>query len=137
MRKILTVVLSATLFLFVGSASADEHGDDRTWAPVEAFACNFKDGKGPSDLAAVVEEWNAWMDDEDQTEYFAITLWPSYYGEQAFDVLAGLVARWPCHGQRRRLLAAKRPGNGRQILRSPRLHGAHQLCGHGAQGPGR
>ena len=92
MRKILTVVVSTTLFLFVGSASADGH-DTRTWAPVEAYACNFNDGKGPADLAAVVSEWNEWMDDEDQTKYFAITLWPSYYGERTFDV--GWLGSWP------------------------------------------
>lgn len=92
MRKILTVVLSTTMVLSAGSAFAQEDQDGRRWVPVEAYACNFNDGKGPADLAAVVEEWNEWMDDEGQTDYFAITLWPSYFGERAFDV--GWLGSW-------------------------------------------
>lgn len=92
MRKILTVAVSTTMFLFVGSVVAQDD-EELTWVPVEAYACNFNDGKGPADLAAVVAEWNEWMDDEGQTEYFAITLWPSYYGERNFDV--GWLGSWP------------------------------------------
>jgi len=96
MKKILTAATSALMFLFVGSGAAiaqdEEESDGLDFVPVEAYACNFNDGKGPADLAAVTKEWNAWMDEEGQTSYFAATIWPNYYGERAFDV--GWLGAW-------------------------------------------
>jgi len=95
MRKILTAAASALMFLFVGSGAALAQDDESNveFRPVEAYACNFNDGKGPADLAAVTKEWNAWMDKEGQTSYFAATLWPNYQAETAFDV--GWLGAWP------------------------------------------
>lgn len=88
MRKIVTAGLSAMLVLSAGVSVAqdEEKAEPLSFTPVEAYACNFNEGKGPADLAAVVEDWNEWMDEEGQTDYFAFTMWPSYYGERAFDV---------------------------------------------------
>lgn len=86
MKKILTVVVTTMAFVFSGSAFADSHeGDEMAWFPVEAFACSFKDGAGPEDLDEVVAEWNQWMDENGQGSYFAVTMWPNFYGERAFD----------------------------------------------------
>jgi hypothetical protein len=97
MKKILTAAASALMFLFVGSGAAiaqdEEKAEGPTFVPVEAFACNFNDGKGPEDLAAVVAEWNAWMDEQDANDYSAITLWPNFYGQRNFDV--GWLGVWP------------------------------------------
>lgn len=87
MKKILTAATSAMMFLFVGSGAVAQDDDDSLeYFPVETFACNFRDGKGPEDLATVTRDWNAWMDERDQTDYFAVTLWPNFFGELAFDV---------------------------------------------------
>lgn len=93
MKKLVTVVLASATFVFAGSALADEHeSDEMTWFPVETYACNFKDGAGPDDLDGVVAEWNEWMDEKGQDTYFAVTLWPEYFGERAFDF--GWLGAW-------------------------------------------
>ncbi len=80
-------IASASLFLSAGAAVADSHEADKPkYNPVEAFACNYRDGKGPADLDKVNEAWNKWMDDEKQGDYFAALLMPNYYGELPFDV---------------------------------------------------
>lgn len=88
MKKSITAAASAILFLSAGAALAqdEEESAPLSFTPVEAYACKFNEGKGPADLAAVVKDWNEWMDEEGQTQYFAFTMWPSYYGERNFDV---------------------------------------------------
>jgi len=82
--------------LFLGSgiafAQEDENSDDLDATPVETWTCNYNEGKGPADLKAVNDEWNDWMDDEGQTNYFAAILTPTYFGEWAFDV--GWLGAW-------------------------------------------
>ena len=56
-----------------------------SFAPVETYTCNYNEGMGPDDLDGAVDKWNAWMDDEGQTNYFAATLVPIYYGAETFD----------------------------------------------------
>lgn len=89
MKKILTAATAALMFLLLGTslAVAQEDEDDGPAAvPVEAFACNYLDGKGPADLDSVIDEWNDWMDDEEVSDYFAVTLVPNFFGERNFDV---------------------------------------------------
>lgn len=95
MKKIVTVATSAIMFLFAGLtfAQEEEQPEPLSFTPVEAYACNFNEGKGPADLASVVEEWNEWMDSQEATNYFAITMWPNFFGERAFDV--AWVGVWP------------------------------------------
>ena len=86
MRKITTAATAALTMLVTGPVLADEHeSNEMNWFPVEAFACNFKDGAGREDLDEVVAEWNEWMDDNGHNTYFAITMWPEFFGERAFD----------------------------------------------------
>jgi len=56
--------------------------------PVEMYACKFNEGKGHSDLAAVIEQWNEYADDSDMDDYSAWLLTPFFFTpEQDFDVL--------------------------------------------------
>ena len=88
MKKILTAATSAMMFLFVGSnaIAQDEEADEIKVRPVETFACNYVDGKGPDDLQPVIDAWNEWMDENDVGDYFAATITPQFYGEWPFDV---------------------------------------------------
>lgn len=89
MKKIVTAAMSAMIVLFAGASVAQEEEQEAaqlSFTPVEAYACDFNDGKGPADLAAVVKDWNDWMDEEGQTDYFAFTMSPTFYGERNFDV---------------------------------------------------
>ena len=82
--------LAATLALLVGSGSvlAQDSGLVSKVVPVEIYTCSYNDGKGMADLDAVIDEFNAYMDDNDVDDYAAWTLTKSYYGpEQEFDVI--------------------------------------------------
>ena len=84
------------MFLLIGSGPViadnhDEYSDDGI-IPVEIFACNFEDGKGPDDLMAVTAKWNEWMDEEEATDYFAALLYPNFSTNLEFDV--GWIGGW-------------------------------------------
>ena len=89
----MTTLVSSSLLLSAGLALADaQEGDKPTFRPVETWTCKYNEGKGRADLDEVVAEWNDWMDDEDQGDYFAALLTPYYFGEEMFDV--GWVGVW-------------------------------------------
>ena len=96
MKRVLTIVVSTAMCLFVGSgiAFAEHHEESEgpSAVPVETWTCSYNDGKGPSDLKPVIDEWNAWMDGTGQDNYFAAVVTPAYYGEGAFDV--GWLGAW-------------------------------------------
>jgi len=96
MQAIRTTAASAALFLLVGSGSvmADSHEEDSgsDFTPIEIYACNFHDGKGPADLNAVTAKWNEWMDDEGVTDYFAALMYPNFASDLGFDV--GWIGGW-------------------------------------------
>lgn len=84
MKKALMTAISAALFLFAGTgnAIADENeGDGLKFIPIEAFSCKYRQGKGPADLKAVNEAWNAWMDENDANDYFAAVMTPHYHSD--------------------------------------------------------
>jgi hypothetical protein len=71
-----------------GVVLADQHEGEMKAIPVELFTCKFNDGKGPADLDAVIDKWNAWADTQGVDDYSAWTLTPYYYGpEQDFDMI--------------------------------------------------
>jgi hypothetical protein len=94
MKKVLTAATSALMFLLVasGAIAQDEEGAEEPVRPVESWTCNYRDGKGPDDLDAVIDEWNAWMDENGTGDYFAATMTPQYYGEWPFDI--GWIGAW-------------------------------------------
>lgn len=56
--------------------------------PVELYACSFVDGKGQSDLDAVLAQFNEFMDAENVSDYAAWQLTPYFYGPaQSYDML--------------------------------------------------
>ena len=85
MRKIVTVASATLMVLVAGPAIAQDEPEPLSFTPVEIYACNFNDDQGPADLAAVVEEWNEWLDGEGVDDYFAITMTPEFFGERNFD----------------------------------------------------
>lgn len=94
MKKILVAAATLAAVMCSGAAFADSHEqENRRFVPVETFACNYLDGKGPADLDAVIANWNAWMDEQDEHDYFAVTLTPYYFGPDTFDV--AWLGSWP------------------------------------------
>jgi hypothetical protein len=89
-KKSIKAAIAASLALVLGSgiaaAQEEEAPEALDAAPVEAWACDYNDGMGPSDLDKVIDEWNDWMDDQGQMNYFAATLTPVYFGERNFDI---------------------------------------------------
>jgi len=87
MNKSLVAAATFIGVLSSGAAFGDSHEqENRRFVPVETFTCDYLDGKGPADLDAVIAHWNAWMDERDQHDYFAVTLTPFYFGADTFDV---------------------------------------------------
>ena len=95
MKKFLAAALAAVAMAGSGLALADAHEEAEkgpSFAPVETWACNFRDGKGLGDLMAFTEKFNAWLDEEEYTDYFAAVVTPQYYGEKKMDV--GWLGAW-------------------------------------------
>ena len=60
MKKITAAFAAISLVLLSGAVLADNHEPvPLRYVPVEAWTCNYLDGKGPEDLDAVITEWNA------------------------------------------------------------------------------
>lgn len=75
--------------LTIGCAWADNHSSEEeptAIVPVEIYACNYLDGKGPEDLGKANAFWNKWADKAGMDKYFAMTMVPVFYGEDTFDV---------------------------------------------------
>jgi hypothetical protein len=85
MKKNLIAAAAATMVFVSGVAIAQEEQEMPNFAPVETYTCNYKEGMGSDDLDGAIDTWNAWMDDEGMTNYFAATLVPAYYGPETFD----------------------------------------------------
>jgi len=94
MKRSLVAVATFTAVLCSGLAFGDSHEqENRRFVPVETFTCNYVDGKGPADLDAIIARWNAWMDERDVQDYFAVTFTPFYFGAETFDV--AWLGSWP------------------------------------------
>jgi hypothetical protein len=97
MKHLVTAISAAFVAISLGSVSAlaDSHEEVEkgpSFVPVETWACNFHDGKSLSDLMAFTKKFNAWLDDEGYTDYFAAVVTPNYYGEKKMDV--GWLGAW-------------------------------------------
>jgi len=90
MKRFLITLATGGFVLAAGlnNAVAADDDDDNSAAAVEVYTCNYAEGKGPSDLDAVIAKWNDWADDQGTNDYSAWTLTPFYAGpEQEFDVI--------------------------------------------------
>lgn len=97
MKQLFAAVLAAVLSMSAGAglALADSHeetDEGPNFVPVETWACNYNDGKSLGDLVAFAEKFNAWLDEEEYTDYFAAVVTPSYFGEKKMDV--GWLGAW-------------------------------------------
>lgn len=93
MKKKLIAALTAAVVCVSGAAFAqDDQAELPTFSPIETYTCTYKEGKGPADLDAAVAAWNAWMDEEGVTSYWAATVTPYYFGPDAFDF--GWLGAW-------------------------------------------
>lgn len=71
-----------------GVAAQEEKEAGLEIVPVEIYVCDYRDGKGPSDLDGWTKKWNTWADSTGQEPYSAWTLTPFYYGtDQDFDFI--------------------------------------------------
>lgn len=86
MTKTHAFVTATSLMLCVGAVSAQEEDKAPTIFPVDTYTCNYNDGKGPEDLNAAIDGWNAWMDEQGADNYFAMTMTPNYHGPDTFQV---------------------------------------------------
>jgi len=86
--KILAIVTAVPLALsgWVTANAQEEEQAPPYVTPVDTFACDYNEGKGPADLQQAIAGWNAWMDEQGATDYGAFTLTPYYFGEGSFEV---------------------------------------------------
>ncbi len=87
MKRSLIFATTTALVFGLGVASAqEEEAAASTITPVDTYTCSYNEGKGPADLDAVIDGWNAWMDEQGMDNYYAMTMTPHYYGPETFDV---------------------------------------------------
>ncbi len=92
MKRILIVLATGSLVIAAGCnngvAQDDEEEEEDKAVPVEIYACNYNEGRGPADLDAATAQWNTWADGQGLNDYTAWTLTKFYSGpEQEFDFL--------------------------------------------------
>lgn len=89
MNKKRACLLIGVLGVMLGSGSAiAQNSGNPVFVPVDLYACNYKEGKGPADLDAAAANWTEYMDKTRQNGYAAWTLTKHYFGpDQDFDVI--------------------------------------------------
>ena len=92
MKKYFLTAFTAVSMLLSATVFAQDDAELPTYRPVETFTCTYNDGMGPDDLDAITDKWNAWMDENGENTYFAATVTPVYYGDDAFDF--GWIGAW-------------------------------------------
>ncbi len=62
--------------LLANGATAQEAPADPRFAAIDAYLCNYRDGKGADDLMKVADKWNKWMDKNSSAPYSAWVMHP-------------------------------------------------------------
>ncbi len=95
MKKI-THCLAAACIAVSATAVADNHeGIDMStlkFSPVETWTCDYREGKTRADLEAGMAKWTAWMDEKGVNNYTGMTVTPSYFGKDTFEI--GWIGAW-------------------------------------------
>jgi hypothetical protein len=88
MNKTLLLTLASASVVVVASPAAYAQEEDKgpEFSAMEAFTCNYNDGKGPADLDGAVDTWTSYMDEGSANNYFAMTMTPQMHGAETFDV---------------------------------------------------
>jgi len=91
MKQTIQCIVACGLITATASSNLlaqDEKDEGPRIVPVEMYACQYHDGKGPKDLKNWTDKWNDWADGQKVTSYSAYILTPFYYGEnQDFDFI--------------------------------------------------
>ncbi|HZX23936.1 MAG TPA: hypothetical protein VFF18_10385 [Woeseiaceae bacterium] len=94
MNALRTLLLAAgALSLLAGPAQADDHSPGVT--PAEFFPCTFNDGKDMGDLKKVIDRWNDFMDENDDSGYQAWLLTPDFVSGDQAGWHVGWLGGWP------------------------------------------
>ncbi|RLQ21790.1 hypothetical protein DWB85_10915 [Seongchinamella sediminis] len=78
MKRTATAALLAgasTLFFYT-SVNAQQEQEPPSFAAIDAYLCNYRDGKDAEDLMQVTQKWNKWMDRHGAAPYSAWILHP-------------------------------------------------------------
>lgn len=78
--RVTLIAMGAILAIGSGTAVADSHRAAFKVIPVDLYACNYKDQKGPDDLDAYAAKFNEWADDKNLNDMSIWTLTPYYFG---------------------------------------------------------
>lgn len=96
MRILRTIILSAALTgLAATAAQAQEEAEAPQLSPVEVFPCSFNEGKDINDLNRVIDRWNAFMDQNDDSGYQAWLLFPDFFSSDYVGWDVGWLGAWP------------------------------------------
>jgi hypothetical protein len=88
MKKLLLSVFTTGVVFLSGTGTVSAQNEGMVVLPVEMYACNFNDRKGPEDLDKFADDWNEWADSRGMDSYAAWTLTSFYMGpDQAFDFI--------------------------------------------------
>lgn len=69
------LLLSASTLIW-HSGSTAQQADDPSFVAIDAYLCNYREGKGPDDLSKVAGKWNKWMDKNSSVSYNAWIMHP-------------------------------------------------------------
>ena len=90
MNKLFCTILSASVITLMGASSVEAQTENRLerFLPTELYICSYREDQKPSDLDAAIENWTAYMDEQEANSYTAWTLTRQYYtAAQDFDVI--------------------------------------------------
>ena len=87
-KRLISIAVGTIVALFVSGTLLAQGGEKPVFVPVELYACQYNEGKGPADLDAATAAWTEYSDQNNVDSYAAWTLEKHYFGqEQDFDVL--------------------------------------------------
>ncbi|MEM8498003.1 MAG: hypothetical protein AAF542_08260 [Pseudomonadota bacterium] len=96
------------------SLRADNHPAP-TFSPTEIFMCSYRKGKDADDLAKATEQWNEWMDEQNDHGYLALTLTP-YLNDPAVDFDTFWVGSWKDGAAMAKALDRQGTGDGPEVI---------------------
>jgi len=88
-KQIISMAIGTVVALLVSGTSFAQGSEGPVFVPVELYACQYNEGKGPADLDAAAAAWTEYADRTGIDSYAAWTLEKHYYGQDRdyFDVI--------------------------------------------------
>lgn len=75
-KNLLASLFTTVTLICSTVASAQSESEPPSFAAIDAYLCQYRDGKTPDDLMKVTEKWNKWMDKNSSTPYNAWIMHP-------------------------------------------------------------